>query len=328
LSSETSSMVTCALCGFERRRLGAHLKAEHYMTVEEYQSRHPGALVDAPGSRVRSPECRAKMAEAARRRWQKPEEIQAQSERLKITAPWKGKLLSDEHKKAISAGGKGVPHRLTDERRRELSSQRRVFLRGILADPGYHAKQGARMRLRALRERANFSLRRPEVKAKSLASRIRNGTLIPPGGGRGVTGFRAGISHYCRSTLEANFARVLILEGIPYKYEPKVFMLPSGQRWTPDFYLEHPLEDLVPAGWVELKGWRMPDGSLPGDAEGKLAEFKQVTGERVFVLCQQDDLWSHIKDVYSHQVLWEHGHRNLRTHPSVFGVPAPKETVV
>lgn len=310
-----SKKYPCLVCGVDLAHLEKHLQSVHTLSLEMYKANFPDAKT--PQKR-RSVETRSKQAEAARKRWQKPEEVQAQSERLKEAAPWKGKHFSDEHKKAISDGGKGVPHKLTDDRRHELSVQRRVFLRGIHADPEYHAKQGARMRLRAFREGANFGLRRPEAKAKSLASRIRNGTLIPPGGGRGITGFRDGIPHYCRSTLEANFARVLILEGIPYKYEPQVFMLPSGQRWTPDFYLERPLGDLVPAGWVEMKGWRMPDGSLPGGVSDKLAEFEQTVGERVFVLCQQDALWRRFQSTYSQRVLWETGRRNLRTRPALF----------
>lgn len=172
---------------------------------------------------------------------------------------------------------------------------------------------------RILREGPNFGLRRPEVQAKSLASRIRNGTLIPPGGGRGITGFRKGISHYCRSTLEANFARVLMAEGVPYEYEPQVFMLLNGERWTPDFRLLQPLSDLIPAGWVELKGWRLKDGSVPGTAAAKIQAFEQKTGESVFVLTQQDDLWEQLEKQYADKLLWERPRCNLKTHPDKFG---------
>ena len=94
----------------------------------------------------------------------------------------------------------------------------------------------------------------PETQRKSYETRKANGTLNPPGAGRGITGFRKGLEHYFRSTLEANFARVLVLAGIAYEYEPKVFKLPNGKTYTPDFKLAAPLGDLVPAGWVELKG--------------------------------------------------------------------------
>lgn len=143
--------------------------------------------------------------------------------------------------------------------------------------------------------------------------------MIPPGGGRGITGFRKGIKHYCRSTLEVNFARVLIHEAVPYEYEPKVFMLPEGARWTPDFHLLAPLGDLIPAGWVELKGWQHADGTLPGTAGDKIVAFEKLTGLKVSVVVQDSDLWRKIETVYSHLLLWERPGRNLKTHPDVFG---------
>ena len=160
----------------------------------------------------------------------------------------------------------------------------------------------------------------PEAQAKSYASRLRNDTLIPLNGGRGICGFRRDLDHYCRSTMEANFARVLLLEGVPYEHEPRMFSLPSGRHYTPDFRLTHPLGDLVPAGWVELKGWRKKDGSLPDGVAEKVAEFEAATGERVFVLTLHDPAWARLEGEHRPRVpLWETPTRNLRTHPKVFG---------
>lgn len=153
-----------------------------------------------------------------------------------------------------------------------------------------------------------------------MASKIKNGTLIPNGGGRGICGWRKGLSHYCRSTLEANFARILLLEGVPYSHEPKLFRLPSGGHYTPDFWLERPLASLIPSGWVELKGWRQKDGSLPEAAEVKLREFESMD-EHAFVLTMHDALWKELVGTYAPRIeLWETPTRNLRTHPEVFGV--------
>jgi hypothetical protein len=159
-------------------------------------------------------------------------------------------------------------------------------------------------------------MRDPETRRKGLESRIRNGTLIPQGGGRGITGFRKGIPHYCRSTLEANFARILIHEGVPYQYEPQMFVLPDGGRWTPDFFLLRAFGE-IPAGWVETKGWKRVDGS--NNASAKIAAFEAGTGTQVFVLCQQDERWRELQAKYDSLLRWERQGYNLRTHPKVFG---------
>ena len=74
------------------------------MTTIEYESQFPDALVEASGSRTRSAETRAKQSAAAKKRWSNESEREAQSERLKESAPWKGKKLSREHRYAISKG--------------------------------------------------------------------------------------------------------------------------------------------------------------------------------------------------------------------------------
>ena len=313
-----SEKVVCQMCGLERRRLGAHLRAAHQLTVAQYQEQFPSALVDVPGSRTRSEECRAKQAAAARNRWSDPLARLEQSDRLKEVAPWKGKTLTEEHKAAISAGGQGVSHVLTDARRSEIGEQGRRVLIEIRTDPGVRAKMATATR-RRFAAGGTFGFRSPGVHGRVMQSKVLNGTVQSPGAGRGITGFRQGIPHYCRSTLEANFARVLIHEAVPYEYEPKVFMLPDGARWTPDFHLLAPLGNLVPPGWVELKGWRQADGTLPGTAEDKIMAFEKLTGLKVFVVVQNSDLWREIEARYSGLVPWERPGQNLKTHPAVFG---------
>lgn len=318
----TEDAVACALCGLQRRRLETHLKSAHDMSVEAYRERFPDALVDVPGTRKRSAATREKQAAAARHRWSDPSARQAQSDRLKVSAPWKGKNLSAEHRQAISKGGTGVPHDISDEDRR----QRGVRGAGVLAKarnrPGYGAVLSAAQIKRAKSD-PNLGFRVKARWKKGFETRIRNGTLSPPGSGRGINGFRKGIKHHCRSTLEANFARVLIEAGVPYDYEPKLFKLPSGRHYLPDFFLHIPLRLSggleVPSGWVELKGWRYDDGSLPGDADDRHEEFHRHTGESLFVLAGTDDLWIAIREEFRPRIpLWETQGRNLRTHPQVF----------
>lgn len=316
---DTDTQIACRECGVLRRRLDRHLTTFHKMTVQEYLDKHPGALVDVPGTRTRSDACRAKQSEAATQRWTSEEERQAQSERLTISAPWKGKHLSEEHRAAVSAGGLGVPHNVSVENRKKMGGQGKKALEEIRLRPEYPELLRTAIYKRILREGDKFGLISDESHRKSLASRIRNGTLIPPGGGRGITGFRKGIDHYCRSTLEANFARILIYEKILYEYEPTVFVLPSGKRWTPDFRLLAPLKDLLSTGWVELKGWRKSDGTYAFGASKKIEDFQEMTGEPVYVLCMQDLLWKQLEQVYQNLVLWEKPNYNLRSHPEVFG---------
>ena len=317
-----STLVSCCLCGVSRRRLGAHLKATHGLSVQEYQTQFQDAPVDAPGTRARSSVCRERQAEAARNRWSSEEARTEQSEKMKVSAPWKGKKLTEEHCEAISQGLTGVKHNITDEYRVRLGVRGSKLLASVRAQPGYSEKLSVAAKLRKERELQEGVLSgflRPEVRAKSLASRIKNGTLVPPGAGRGITGFREGLPHYCRSTLEANFARILVLLGVPYSYEPKVFQLPDGARWVPDFNLQQPLGSLIPAGWVELKGWRQKNGTYAFGASEKMDAFQRMTGEPVFVVCQKDDLWKQLEGQYSTLVPWETPWYNLRTHPQVFG---------
>ena len=310
-------MVACQICGIERKRLAAHIRAAHNMTTKQYRQQFPGSLVDAIGSRAHSDKCRAKQAVAALKRWADPDERVAQSKRLKISAPWLGKKLSDEHKQAISAGGLGLDHNLSDEDRQAMGERGRHVLDRIRDDPKVRAKLSLAVRRRFAAGEL-FGFRASGVHIKVMRSKVQNGTVIPPGGGRGITGFRKGLSHYCRSTLEANFARILAFEGVPYEYEPKVFLLPGGGRWTPDFYLPVPFGE-IPAGWVELKGWRKKDGTLPGNATKKIVAFEKLAGSKVFVLVQSSKLWRQLEAKYGQIPLWERPGHNLRTHPAVFG---------
>ncbi len=248
--------VECKLCGVTRRQLTRHLWVEHSMSPVNYLAKFPGAPIDMPASRKRSPECRAKQSAAAKLRWASVEEREAQSERLKKAAPWKGKKLSDEHRRAISLGrlGQRVPK----------------FSEALLS---------------------------------------REGSGKRPHGGRKVAGHRKGIPHPCRSIIEANFARVLLHERVPYEYRPTIF----GLQWVPSFRLLQPLYDLAPAGWVEVVGWQQRTGFLPPAVTQKITAFKQATGEDVFIVSQSTVLWKAIESIYSPELDdWEVPRRKLR----------------
>ena len=317
--------VACRVCGAERRRLRAHLKSDHGLTLAAYRAQFPEALTEVPGIRKRSAECRAKQAAAARQRWADPEERKAQSERLKVAAPWKGKTLSEEHKKAISEGGKGVKHNISPEGRLAKSRAGRISNQKLRQLPDYSERLSRGVKRRIARgEKVGFM--RPALRAKSFETRIKNGP--PPNAGRGICGFRKGLSHYTRSTTEANFARVLVDAGVDYQYEPRCFRIEiegKTHHYTPDFFLEKPLmlgeRVLVPAGWLELKGWRHKDGRLPAGSQEKLDALRALVDEPVNVLTGSDPEWAEIRRHWMARVQWETPSSNLRNNPLAFAGP-------
>ena len=66
-------------------------------------------------------------------------------------------------------------------------------------------------------------------------------------------GFREDLGHYVRSTWEADFARILKLHNLDYKYEPRTFRVikQNGEivHYTPDFYVKST------SNFYEIKGW-------------------------------------------------------------------------
>jgi len=302
----TGPQVSCALCGISRRSLRNHLRASHELTPDQYRAKYPGEPVEVPGIRKKSPETRTKMSAGATRRWSDPEKRAEQSAKLKQVAPWKGKKLSPEHREAISKAVTGCDYNLSEEGRR------------IRAECGRRA-------LEKIRQRPGYWERVRKGQKESRARRAREGTLYFPNG-RGISGIRKDVGHFTRSTLEANFSRVLLLNKIPYQYEPKCFNLQIGGNtvlYLPDFYLEEPLSHdgrvLVPAGWVELKGWRPKPSDIPWIAQEKIDALSLLVGSSVALVVQSEPSWTDIRDIWRPQIpLWETGRRNLRTNPQMF----------
>jgi hypothetical protein len=116
----------------------------------------------------------------------------------------------------------------------------------------------------------------------------------------------------------------LIYAGIPFAYEPEVFQIGSVSAYIPDFRLDADLffSDgtlAIPAGWVELKGYRMKDGSLPGHADDKLTQFKNSTGFSISVIIPTDYVYARLESEYRPMIpLWETPKFNLRRNPESF----------
>lgn len=72
-------------------------------------------------------------------------------------------------------------------------------------------------------------------------------------GNLGKPGFRKDLGHFCRSTWEANFARILIYRKIKYEYEPHRIDCGKLGSYLPDFWL------IDKSILIEIKGWENKD---------------------------------------------------------------------
>ena len=79
-------------------------------------------------------------------------------------------------------------------------------------------------------------------------------------GKRYRSGMRPDVGHYCRSSWEANVARVLAALRLAYEYEPVTFRM-GDIHYTPDFRVEGRY-------WIEVKGW------MRDEAAAKIAAFR------------------------------------------------------
>ena len=105
----------------------------------------------------------------------------------------------------------------------------------------------------------NYEKRHGEKEAKrikeilSRRSREANNPMFGKPAPHRKGGFRKDLGHYVRSSWEADFARILNLHDLEYKYEPKTFKLikPNGEvvHYTPDFYVKSKNT------FYEIKGW-------------------------------------------------------------------------
>lgn len=115
-------------------------------------------------------------------------------------------------------------------------------------------------------------------------------------------GYREDIDLTCRSTTEANYARYLKFIGVKYLYEPTVFTLSNGQKYTPDFYLPETNK------YVEVKGfWKPETFALHTKLQQKYNLFtKEFPEIKLKLLVQTTDEWKAIEVNYSPQIQnWE-----------------------
>lgn len=236
-----------------------------------------------------SPETKAKMAEAHRRRGyvitpeqrekmivgqraaaSTPEYREARAAaqrgkkhtaetRSKMSASHTGKIKTAEHCAAISAAKKGVPQAIpqTTEQREKNRQAQLGNQRAVGWGKNQTPEQSAR--------------RSEDMKRRWVAGMYDH---KHPCWGR--PGVHAGVRMRCLNS-EGVFARDLDRAGISWVYEPRRFKL-SWCSYKPDFYL--PEFDV----WVEVKGY----AEQPGDWPRRMESFHKETGKTVILVLQRE----------------------------------------
>ena len=112
--------------------------------------------------------------------------------------------------------------------------------------------------------------------------------------GYGICGVREDLGQFFRSTWEANFARMLRFEGVPYKYEGKGMAFDLGYTtYLVDFYL--PEE----RAWIEVKGQKTAKWKM------KVRVLKNLYGISVIVV--DEKRYKEIEKSYENRVRnWEY----------------------
>lgn len=105
-------------------------------------------------------------------------------------------------------------------------------------------------------------------------------------------GFREDLNCYFRSMWEANFARVLTLQGKSWKYECQTFQLSESFSYTPDFFVE---DENV---FYEIKG-RLDEKSK------RQLEIMRERFPDVVVKLIDSEKYSEIRLRFKSQVNWE-----------------------
>ena len=111
-------------------------------------------------------------------------------------------------------------------------------------------------------------------------------------------GWRKDIDHYCRSTWEANYCRILKYLGIEYTHEPQTFELPESS-YTPDIRIGNKL--------IEIKGYMHIRGLL------KIISFKKFYKSDLIIINQHH--YESLEHHYHSKIKnWEYGRDNKLLH--------------
>ena len=186
--------------------------------------------------------------------WDTQEMVDRRTESRRNGAGWEKdeayrQRISDGMKKAHSEGRGGKGYTLWKEqgkpnprkgKRSGAETRKRYSERqkSLWKDPEYREKQTAALNLVLKSEEWREACRGRE----------------PRGSGRSRGGIRRDLGHFCRSSWEANVARVYRWQGIQYEHEPSRYVFSvNGVRtgYTPDFIL-------ADGTHIEVKGYWWP----------------------------------------------------------------------
>lgn len=146
----------------------------------------------------------------------------------------------------------------------------------------------------------SFSTSHKENLRKSIANSISEGRWR--GHNSGIGGTRKDLGIYFRSTFEANFARILQLNKIEFKFEQYHFNCSDGAIYIPDFFIPSKNE------FVEIKG-RLSD--TKGISKFKEISSKEKTYKWKFIGPNE---YKTLSDEYSSKIKnWETKQHNIRS---------------
>lgn len=231
--------VKCQICGEELKQIHwRHLK-RHKLTFEQYKIKFPNApLVSEASTHKRSSSMMGrkvtwsdKIAKGVKQSWSE-NKFQGRT----------GIPLSEESKKALSQ--KLMDHPVSEETRRKIGESglgRTPWNKGITKDDDERL-QSVSEKVRAWNKQHMTDDVKRQI-SQTLKAKYAEGMKIPHSKGN----IRHDLNMYFRSTWEANYARVLNLENIPWSYEKKHFKLldESGEIlavYTPDFFTDKNIE--------------------------------------------------------------------------------------
>lgn len=163
-----------------------------------------------------------------------------------------------------------------------------------------------------------FKMKQTKLKTKERRSQIAklqflNGERkIPISNGRGLGGKREDLNEYFRSMWEANFARLLNLKNIKYKYEQKIPIYDNNNNllctYVPDFYLPELNH------YIEIKGkWE-------NSAKKKIQLLKKYKPEiKLFII--DGTKYKNIEKLYINKIsLWETSKQNIKNKPELYKI--------
>lgn len=135
-----------------------------------------------------------------------------------------------------------MKNRWADGSMREKSKESSLKKYGV---DHWTKSEGAKDKLSSISKGRKFSIEARKNMSIGASNRVRNKRELTYTSAKG--GCREDLNGmYFRSCWEANFARILNLQGKKWEYEPATFALSSGKSYTPDFFCD--------GKYFELKG--------------------------------------------------------------------------